>query len=94
MVISKAGEESGGPSFLETPSHQSPPTRRNWPPAAERSLPLETVPGTLEASSPRPSPARGMFFLSPLIVHAHPDPSYPKLLYQGPQIKCLTGVSR
>ena len=24
MVISKA-EESGGPSFLETPSHQSPP---------------------------------------------------------------------
>lgn len=89
MVIFKAGEQSGGPSFLETPSHQSPP-----PEELASSCRKVVAPGDNPRHAGGINPKtlscmQNVLSLS-LIVCAHPDPSYPKLLYQGPQIKRLT----
>lgn len=91
VIRAKAEEQSGGPALANcSPSF---PAQKNWPPAAERSLPLETVPGKPEALTLRMFPTRGMSLLS-LITWVHPDPPHPKLLYQGPQIKCLQELGR
>lgn len=72
VVRSEAGAQRPERSGNSLPPF---PTRRNWPPAAERSLPLETVPGTLEAPTLRPSPARGMFRLPSLTALLAPNSS-------------------
>lgn len=74
--------------------HRIIPRREELASTAERSLPLETVSGKLEALTLRMSPTRGMFFLLSLIAWVHPDPPHPKLHYQGPQIKCLRDAGR